>query len=205
MAEAMLECAVCSARKWQSFEAANAEELRLAGATRLSCPSCNKDTYWTFAESDRRVEQDRRKQPEAPKPQQVDVPFGTDKVALQPPPDQEYFRREAVRLFQPPDRRLNSDRRQAPQRGHYRVPLRLPVRIRVSSSNLRFEEITSTINVCRTGILFHSTRPYAKGILAYVTMNYSPGDPATIEHAGTVVRVDSNTSSETKGVAIQLQ
>ncbi|OFV99963.1 MAG: hypothetical protein A3F68_01400 [Acidobacteria bacterium RIFCSPLOWO2_12_FULL_54_10] len=204
MAEAMLECAVCSTRKWQSFGAANAEELRLAGATRLSCPLCNVDTYWTFAENDRRANNDRRKQPELLKPQQVDLQPGTEKVAFQPPPNREHFQQEAARMFQP-EHRASVDRRQTPQRGHYRVPLRLPIRIRVSSFNVQFEEVASTVNVCRTGILFHSTRPYSKGILAYVTLNYSPSDPSAIEHAGTVVRIDSNPSSENRGIAIQLQ
>ncbi|MBI3896383.1 MAG: PilZ domain-containing protein [Acidobacteria bacterium] len=204
MAEAMLECAVCSTRKWQTFGAANAEELRLAGATRLSCPLCNIETYWTFAESDRRAGQDRRKQPEPIKQQQVDLQLGTEKVAFQPPPNQGHFRQEAIRLFQP-ERRANEDRRQAPQRGHYRVPLRLPIRVRVSGFNLRFEEVASTINACRTGIFFHSTRPYSKGTLTYVTLNYSPSDPAAIEHTGTVVRIETQPGSEAKGIAVQLQ
>lgn len=204
MAEAMLECAVCSTRKWQSFGAANAEELRLAGATRLPCPLCNTDTYWTFAENERRADQDRRKQTEPPRPQQVDLQPGTEKVAFQPPPDREHFQQQAVRMFQP-ERRASVDRRQSPQRTHFRVPLRLPIRIRVSSFNLRFEEVASTINVCRTGVLFHSARPYSKGTLAYVILNYSPSDPTAIEHTGTVVRIDSNPGSEVKGIAVQLQ
>ena len=180
MAEAMLDCVLCGTRKWQTFEGPSAEELRLAGATKLPCAICHTNTYWSFAkhDNDRRIDNDRRKQPEAPRPQEVPLPGATERVSFAPPPDKAFYHQEAMKAV-PPDRRAGADRREAVQRNHHRVPLRLPIRVRVSNFNLRFEEVTSTVNVCRTGILFQSARPYSKGIRALVTLNYSPNDPSS--------------------------
>ncbi|MBI4443812.1 MAG: PilZ domain-containing protein [Acidobacteria bacterium] len=125
-------------------------------------------------------------------------------ISLAPPPNKEFYRQEAVKAFQP-ERRAGEDRRAALQRNHHRVPLRLPIRVRVKSFNLQFEEVTSTINVCRTGVFFYSSHPYSKGVRAFVTLHYVPNEPgSTMELPGTVVRVDSNPGSDARGVAIQL-
>ena len=200
MAEGMLDCVVCGTRKWQTFEGTKAEELRLAGATRLPCSVCRADTYWTFSQNERRQSQDRRKEPVAPRPPELNFPI----VALKPPPDKEFYRQAAIQAFQT-ERRTGVDRRQEVQRNHHRLPLQLPIRVRVQSFNLQFEEVTNTVNVCRTGVFFYSPRPYSKGVRAFITLNYVQHDPIpNLEHSGTVVRVESNPRSESKGVAIQL-
>ncbi|MBI4460717.1 MAG: PilZ domain-containing protein [Acidobacteria bacterium] len=207
MGEAMLDCAVCSTRRWQSFEAAGGEDLRMAGATRLHCDICEHDTYWLPAQHDRRGTGDRRKQPEPPLRtlSATAPPAGLGSIAVAPPPDQAFLAKEAVRIYQT-ERRGREDRRGTIQRNHHRVPLRLPIRVRVSTLNIRFEEQTNTVNVCRTGVFFQSANPYAKGLMAFVTLNYSPLDPSSsLEKAGTVVRVVPAVAPGMNGVAIEIR
>ena len=206
MAEAMLDCTLCWTRKWQSFEGPSAEELRLAGATKLPCSICNTSTYWAFSQhdSDRRLFNDRRKEPEMLRTEAMPTAGAREGISLAPPPNKEFYRQEAMKAIQP-ERRTGADRRACVQRNHHRVPLRLPIRVRVKSFNLQFEEVTNTINVCRTGVFFYSPNPYSKGVRALVTLHYVPNEPgSTMELPGTVVRVDSKPGSDAKGVAIQL-
>src|SRR5581483_6943940 len=103
------------------------------------------------------------------------------------------------------ERRAGADRRQALNRVNGRVQLRIPVRVRVSSGGLHFDEITETLNVSRTGVYIKSQRPYQKGIGTHVTLHYSPSNPGMgIEQPGTVVRVDPDPDNRQKGVAIVL-
>jgi hypothetical protein len=204
MGQTMLDCVVCGGRKWMILEGMPADELVSTGATRMNCDSCKRDTYWKVADYGRRAGSDRRTQHDELKPQTVELVPGSQRISLQGPPDRERYMQTATQILQS-ERRMLPDRRQAFQRAHNRVPLRLPIRIRVSGMGLRFEEVTSTINVSRTGVYFESTGPYSKGLTAYIAVNFSATNPgANIEQLGTVVRIDPNPSAGTKGVAIHL-
>ena len=50
MSGAMLDCAMCGSRKWKDLEASHEEDLRMAGAARLFCESCTRDTYWFYSQ-----------------------------------------------------------------------------------------------------------------------------------------------------------
>ena len=201
MAEVMLDCVICGGRKWRTLDTIGAEELRSTGATRAHCETCNRETYWKTSDYGRRTGNDRRAQREDPKPQTVDPNLGIERIALQPPPDRERYRQAGAQILQ--EKRTTTDRRQAFNRNHGRVPLRLPVMVRVSNGALRFEEVTETLNVSRTGVYFQTARPYEKGTPVQVTLNYSPMNPTSgIEQPGTVVRIDPDPVTRTKGVAV---
>jgi hypothetical protein len=105
----------------------------------------------------------------------------------------------------PNERRSGTDRRGQSSRRHHRVSLRLPVRVRVDSTEMRFSEVSKTINVSRSGMLFKSERPFQNGISVFVAFPYDPDNPGpTIEKQGTVVRVASG-DSEHKDVAIMFE
>ena len=73
-----------------------------------------------------------------------------------------------------------------------------------SGSIARFEEVTRTVNTCKTGIYFHTEHPYTKGATALVAMNYNPREAGmTIDQPATVVRVESLPGSHMRGVAMQ--
>jgi hypothetical protein len=196
MSEAMLDCAVCSTRKWMSVEPAAAEELRGAGAARLYCDGCGRETYWLYAQSHSGAAPQRK----TPEPLPLRAAEPANLVAEAPTAPRE----ESLRSCQT-ERRIGADRRQRSRRGQRRVALQLPVRVRINSLGAQFEETARTLNVCRNGIYFQTERPYAKGISAYVTLNYSTRDTGPVaEQRGTVVRVDSIAGSPARAVAIQL-
>ena len=206
MAQAMLDCVICGSRKWMSLDGVAAEELLGNGATRLPCEACKRDTYWKVADHGRRTGGDRRMDTDAVRPQTVDTVPGSQRVAIGGAPlDRTSYTQKAAEFLQT-ERRVTPDRRQAFQRQYDRVPLRLPLRVRVSGMGLRFEEVTSTINVSRSGVYFESNRPYSKGLTAYVAVNFSATNPGSnIEQVGTVVRIDPNPVTGTRGVAIVLK
>ena len=196
MSEGMLDCALCSARRWMSLGPAAAEELRSAGAARLYCDGCGRETYWIFTQSHSGAAP-QRKAPEPPPLASAEP----DSLAAQTPPAP---REEALRSCQT-ERRLGTERRQRSRRGQRRVALQLPVRVRVNSPGAQFEETARTLNVCRNGIYFQTERPYTKGLPAYVALNYSARDASPVpEQRGTVVRVDTIAGSPARAVAIKL-
>ena len=203
MAEAMLDCAVCGTRKWKPMEGSHAEDLRIAGAAKLFCESCTRETYWLYSQHEEGSAAPRRTaEPPArvdPTALPADVPGAAAVLA-----DASGGSQGPVRSMQT-ERRLGSDRRQRARRNQRRVSLQVPVRLRVSSPSAQFEEVTRTVNVCRSGIYIQTERPYSKGLPLYVAMNYSLRDPGMAgEQKATVVRVDAVPGSPAKGVAIQL-
>ena len=181
MAGLMLDCVICSSRKWVELTPAQSNELSVSGATMVACETCNRNTYWKFAEHDgRRTGTARR----------MDVQESTPQTAAS--------------LTQE-DRRSVSERRQSFQRQNYRVPLQLPIRIRYKNLARSFEEVTTTINMCRNGVYFSSRYPHSKGAIVFVTTNYSPTNPeSNIEQLGSVVRVENPVPpSAVRGVAVK--
>jgi hypothetical protein len=203
MADAMLDCVLCGGRKWQTLDVSRAEELRSTGATRGQCETCKRETYWKVSDYGRRSGKDRRSYDEV-KPQTVDPSLGIERITLAPPPNREQYRHAGAQIVMQ-ERRAAADRRQALNRTNGRVPLSIPVRIRVHSGGLHFDEVTETVNVSRTGVYIKSQRPYQKGVGTQVTLHYSPVNPGMgIEQPGTVVRIDHDPDMKFKGVAIVL-
>jgi hypothetical protein len=205
MAEAMLDCVVCSTRKWRDLDLAKAGELRAAGAVLLSCELCRRETYWKASDHGRRAGSERRSHSEPVNPAAFERVLGSDRVTMQAPLDKDMYRKAAAGMLEE-DRRTGDERRQAFQRGHDRVPLRLPIRVRVNGKGAHFEEQTLTLNVSRHGVYFRSRMPYEKGIAAYLVLNYSPMNPASnIEQPATVVRVESPSGDGTRGIGVLIQ
>ncbi len=205
MAEAMLECVVCRVRKWRSLDPAQASEVGASGAILLACDACKRVTYWKTSDHGRREGSERRSQPETVRPDDVERILWAERVSFQTPPDKDMYRKAAAGLSQA-ENRTGSERREAFQRDHDRVPLRLTIRVRVNARGLRFEEETITVNVSRDGVYFRSHHPYEKGMPAYVSLNYSAANPtANIEQPATVVRIESAASDGTKGIGLLLQ
>jgi hypothetical protein len=196
----MLDCAICGTRKWKDLEESHDEDLRMAGAARLFCESCTRETYWLYSQHAEGAAAPRRA---AAPPTRVKSANGSAEV-LTPAGGEAVSPQSPMRVMQT-ERRIGSDRRHRPRRAQRRVALQVPVRLRVSSPASQFEEVTRTVNVCRNGIYIQSERPYLKGVPLYVAMNYSPKEPGMAsEQKATVVRVDASAGSAARGVAIQL-
>ncbi len=203
MAEAMLDCVQCGSRNWLELEAPKAEELKSTGATRLRCGTCNRETDWKIADYSRRTGRERRAHPEPPRPQSLNRLPVSERISIPTSPETVHPRSPAPPVFQP-ERRGNLNRRQSSRRKHERASLRLPIRIRVNSLSLEFSEVTTTLNVSRTGVYFQSAQPYTEGLRVRVTLNYSPENAgAGIEQPGTVIRVESDPKTGLNRVAIR--
>jgi hypothetical protein len=201
MAGAMLECAICGSRKWKTLEESHEEDLRMAGAARLFCEGCTRETYWTYSQHSDGAAAVRRTAAPPIRMGTADSPpagpaAGSPGVETAP---------VLMRVSQT-ERRLGTDRRLRARRGQRRVALQVPVRVRLVSNVSQFEEITKTVNVCRNGIYIQTERPFLRGAPVYVAMNYSQREPGMAsEQRATVVRVDSLAGTAARGVAIQLQ
>ena len=203
MSGAMLDCAICSARKWKALESSHEEDLRMAGAARLFCESCTRETYWFYSQHSEGTAAVRRT---AEPPSRSKITNGAEETpaAVSASGEAASMQQGPIRTMQT-ERRNAAERRHRSRRGQRRVALQVPVRVRANSPNSQFEEITRTVNVCRNGIYIQSERPYAKGSPIYVAMNYSPRESAMApEQKATVVRVDSLAGTAARGVAIQL-
>jgi hypothetical protein len=199
MSGAMLDCAICAARKWKDLESAHEEDLRMAGAARLFCEGCTRETYWFYSQhGEGSSSAGRTAQP----PSRSKASNGTDEVSAAAIGGASP---EAPMRVMQTERRVAVDRRNRARRAQRRVALQVPVRVRVNSPASQFEEVTRTVNVCRNGIYIQSERPYSKGAPIYVAMNYSQREPAMAsEQKATVVRIDSSAGTPTRGVAIRL-
>ena len=201
MSGAMLDCAICSTRKWKDLEASHEEDLRMAGAARLFCDSCTRETYWFYSQhSDGASTAGRTAQP----PARIKASSGAVEVSASSGGEAAGSPQPPLRVMQA-ERRIAAERRHRARRAQRRVALQVPVRLRVNSPASQFEEVTRTVNVCRNGIYIQSEQLYAKGAPIYVAMNYSPQQPdMSPEQKATVVRVDSTAGAPSRGIAIQL-
>ena len=203
MPGAMLECAVCTGQKFHQLNEANLDELRNSGAVGLNCETCHRKTYWLYGAHGGVAT------PAAVKASQImsSSTMGSSmssSVAGLPVQSSATAKShsEGPRLYQP-ERRISNDRRGIARRHSRRVQLQLPVRLRVSGTGGRFEEITRTINTSKTGIYIQSEHPYTKGATALVAMNYNPREAGmTMDQQATVVRVESMPGSQMRGVAM---
>jgi hypothetical protein len=187
MSGAMLECAVCTGQKYHELNVANLEELQCSGAVGLLCATCKRKTYWLYGAHGG-----------------VATPAARfSHMSTAPSSMSARTNGEGMKMYQP-ERRTTADRRSISRRHTRRVQLQLPVRLRVNAMGTRFEEVTRTINTCKTGIYFQSEHPYSKGATALVAMNYNPRESGmTMDQSATVVRVDSVPGSQMRGVAMQ--
>ena len=93
------------------------------------------------------------------------------------------------------------------RRGKGRAKLAQKVRVRPSEPHGKdFDEVVDTLNVCRTGIYFASSRAcYHKDMRLFVTYPYLTEHGAiNQEYLGRVVRIDQLTGG-LRGIAIHLQ
>ncbi|MBI2820324.1 MAG: hypothetical protein HYX73_10120 [Acidobacteria bacterium] len=173
----------------------------MAGAARLFCESCTRDTYWFYSQhSEGASTAGRTAQP----PARIKASNGAVEVSASSSGEAAGSPQTPMRIMQA-ERRIGTDRRHRARRTQRRVALQVPVRLRVNSPASQFEEITRTVNVCRNGIYIQSERPYTRGAPLYVAMNYSPKETGILsEQKATVVRVDSTAGTPARGVAIQL-
>lgn len=205
MADAMLECVVCGSRKWRQLEFSKANELATSGAVLLACDGCRHETFWRTSDYGRRGGLERRAPTEAIHPEAVERILRGERAGVQAPLDRDMYRKAAAGIVLS-DRRTGVDRRQNFQRGHDRVPLRLPLRVRVNFKTAYFEEQNTTLNVSRHGVYFRSRLPYEKGFPAFVVLNYSPQNPsANIEQPATVMRVESLIADGTRGIGLLIE
>ncbi len=72
-----------------------------------------------------------------------------------------------------------------------RAPMKLPVRIRIDRPDGQMmEDLTSTVNITRRGILIRSTQRYTRGLACRIALNYHDPVASQTEQAGRVVRVE---------------
>lgn len=176
MASVLLECARCHGRNAWQLEREAQDSLTNHGACLKTCGYCHSQTYWFMPEHDRAFH-----------------PAHKDAPAQRPP--------------EPPKApRITADRPVPSDRADHRVPLRLPVRVRVWALNGP-EEITTTRNVSRGGLYFESSAAFQVGQEVRVALNYSQKSAATaLEQVGTVVRVEPlPDASKQRGVAVKYE
>jgi len=202
MAGAMLDCAICSTRNWKPLEPVHEEDLQMAGAARLFCENCTRETFWLYSQHSEGASAMRRT---------AEPPSRANGTVIGEEQSSGTARAEPAGSGSAPiramhaNRRIAADRRSRTRRVQSRVALQIPVRLRLSTADSQFEEVTKTVNVCRNGIYIQSERPYGKGSPVYVAMNYSPREPAlTSEQKATVVRVDALAGTPAHGFAIEL-
>ena len=159
MSGAMLDCVVCNTRKWKTLEAAKAGEVRSAGATKLFCSDCGRETYWLFPQNDSGAAP-QRKEPELVS--QTVSGAGPAVGGMSPTNGGTAAARDEIQRLSRTERRMGADRRARMRRSHRRVSLQLPVRLRVSSNGAQFEEVTRTVNVSRHGIYIQTEQPHGR-------------------------------------------
>ena len=93
---------------------------------------------------------------------------------------------------------------QGESREHTRTKLELPVRIACPEMDWGPDEITRTVNIARSGIYIHTTRPYERGMRLLVCCPYSDEpDALNRDYVSEVVRVDQTPGDSRRGVAIK--
>ncbi len=176
-----VQCSICQTRQEWKVSREELTSLKGLGATLLPCPACDKKTYHVYPSTEYKPGIDRRHfhsmDDSAPRP-------------APPPP--------AARAEQP--KSASTDREDT--RGPRRVPLTLPLRVR-STEFGGFEEVTSTVNVSRGGVYFHTERAYRIGQQLKIILNYNSGSADPLEQRAEVARVQTLPGSFKKGVALK--
>lgn len=209
MTSAMLECTLCRMRKSQLLSEQQGSGLNSTGCALFYCGACQKNTFWCYADYDRRSARDRRVsfpdpaadleralRHHAPDGRMPGLePLAGDlqgQAAPQPPP---------AAAAPPPPPRTPVDRRVEHQRSNRRIALGLPVHVRAGRPE--FAEATFTVNVCKGGVYIHSDKPFQKDMTCFVVLNYEQSALAAgMEQKGRVVRIDAHPLRPGKGVAI---
>jgi hypothetical protein len=200
---AMLECSVCEARKSQQLGEPQLQALSVAGACQILCESCGRPTYWSYVSHERRSGFDRRLfpkplEPPPPPPKQA-APAAPRKGM---PTMDEYRELARSALI---DKRTQTERREGLKRNIRRVPLELPVRLRVvDGPAVRWEEVTRTSNVSKGGVYIQSEKSYRVGMRVFVALNFADmvlGGP--LEQPGEIVRIDEIPQSNMRGIAVK--
>lgn len=89
------------------------------------------------------------------------------------------------------------------QRGRARVRMELPVRIRQIEPPNDSEEVITSLDVSRHGVLFRTREPYRLNSNVWVTMPYHPdAGPNNLEFPASVVRIDPSADGFSE-VAVQ--
>jgi hypothetical protein len=177
----LLQCSICQTRQDWEQSPQELTAVKDLGAILAPCQACVKNTYHVYPSSgahhpglDRRI-------------------FGSTpdaQFAAAPPP-------APSRGAAAPS--ASVDREES--RGPRRVKLELPLRVR--SLQFGFEEVTTTVNVSRGGVYFHSERAYGIGQHVKVQLNYSSSGLDALEQSAEVARVQIISGSFKKGVALK--
>jgi hypothetical protein len=102
----------------------------------------------------------------------------------------------------PPPPAPRTDRTKHVNRVEHRVPLKLPVRVRVWALD-GLEEVTTTKNVSRGGLFFETAVGFHVGQEVRVALHYAGKSSTVLEQAGHIVRVETVAGSLRKGVAVR--
>ncbi len=204
MAQAMLDCGQCGARKNTSLVEEQVHTLQAGSPARIFCEKCGQMTPWSYASYDRRNGEDRRLERARAAALREAVSAAAAVPLAGNVADNPYA--DLARSFLK-DQRADSGRRGAQQRRHRRVPLELPLRVSARKNGAVLQETTRTMNVCRTGVYFQSELEYHPDLSVGVELNYSGAAPAagnSFEQPGIVVRVDVLPRNRRRGIAVKL-
>jgi Tfp pilus assembly protein PilZ len=210
MKQVLLDCQSCGNRRLQELDEKQANNLRLDFECWINCESCGKPTTWAFSANDRREGRDRRDYPRPVVEEMPEIsPLELERpVSLSRNPSHEAYHQLAqekreTQLAQ--EKRETEERRTAAQRTQKRLPLSLPVRVRVVEPYRTFHEVTQTQDVSRGGILIYSDKSYKVGDSVMVALNYSAGVAGSdLEQSGKVVRMVPLPFEGKQSIAIQM-
>ncbi len=206
MKQILMDCQTCHDRRLLDIDAERSRQLTLNYECEYYCQRCGKSTLWGFSEHDRRDGRDRRDYPRPTVEQMPQMELGKQKVLVARPPSRDEYASLAHASPISAKRGAGPDRRTTPQRSSKRLPLKLPVRVRVLDNARGFFEVTETRDVSRGGILFHSRKFYYAGDPVMIALNYVAGVAGSdLEQGGKVVRVVPVDGTTSSGVAIQLK
>lgn len=205
MTSAMLECTLCRMRRSQLMSEQQFNGLHSTGCALFYCDTCRNNTFWCYADYDRRSARDRRvgfPDPAADLERALHHRSNDGRMpGLEPLAGDLQGQAAAKPRPAAPQARTPADRRAEQQRGNRRIALGLPVHVRAGRPE--FEERTNTVNVCKGGIYIHSDKPFQKDMPCYIVLNYEQSALApAMEQKGRVVRIDMHPLRPHKGIAI---
>ncbi len=206
--KAMLDCTLCQGRKNQDLQDDQVRALHTTGACQLYCEKCNRHTMWSYAVYDRRAGRDRRTIPRPLSEEELKQPEIKERAyAMVAVPVEVDAYKDLARAVLGKDGRKKTERREAHNRVAVRVPLEVPVRLRVVEIPQRFEEVTRTSNLCKGGIYIESDKAYHLGLPVLVVLHYADVVLAgQLEQRAVVVRLDQLPFAGAKrGVAFKFE